>query len=334
MRFTISLLAAASLLLFGSPSHAVTLGTANSFNVFVFGNGSVNGGDADGALAIGGTFTINSSYSTTGHGQTVSLPGANNIGLYIGGDLDLHSGLTVNGGANLFVDDSLNKFGNTLNLNGGQSFVGNSYVDDSIFTVQQSYSANQSNYLAQLALSSTGKIDMTDSNNWKVDASKIAAVSGAVKIVTIDASVLNGLSHQVTLNVSNLSPKDTLVFNVTGGSLNKYAVQVNAGGRYDQILWNFASASVVNITDTEFDGSLLAPFATVNQYRNIQGNLIASNWNLFNSVENHFGSSITFDGNLPSGQSDVPEPGVFALLAGLGLAGAGTWARRRRRSRV
>lgn len=129
------------------------------------------------------------------------------------------------------------------------------------------------------------------------------------KVYQIGADKLSSLR---TLDFYNLATNDTVLINVTGsGPVADFGVTVNTNtGSYTKILWNYTGNSF-KVGQRALHGSLLAPNATINQYQNIKGNLIAANWNNFNSAELHYGA---FDGYAP-----VPEPATLAIL-GLGAA--------------
>ncbi len=291
------------------------LGTANQFNAFIFNNATAPGGHSEGAVAVGGNWT-KMGYTVTQQQIEPTLGTDTNIGIYLGGNLSLSGTATANSSSNVYVQGTYTKNGNNFNLNGGKLY--NQPLSDSgVFQSQQTYSSSQSSSLASLAGNS---INMSDPNNWKIDGGNL---NNALEVYTVAGSQLGS---NVTLNLSNFNSTDTLLINVTGGGSINYNVQLN-GFSDSKILWNFGKASTVNV-NRQFDGSLLAYAATVNQYANIQGTLIANNWNAYNSSELHFGTSYQFAGNLPPA---APEASSIFGMAGL-LAAGGLSLRRKRRT--
>jgi choice-of-anchor A domain-containing protein len=320
----------------GSAASAQTyLGTANSFNAFIFGNASLTGNDADGALAIGGNLTV-SSYTTSGHGLYGTVPSPTtdtNISIYAN-NLVSASNLQVDGNAYFGSGSS-----SGVLSNGGTINIGSQYITQSVFTNQQTYSQSQSQLLAANAptltagATSSGINTTTDPNNWTINAATLQGTS-TTKYATILASKLSS-ANGANINVTNLGGA-TLVINVVDdGNWSSTNFSINGVG-YDQVLWNYYTPNTsdgVTISGRELDGSLLTPYATVTQDQTYAGNLIANNW-IQNTGEIHFGVGKEFDGVVPQPNSpNVPEPGTYALFGSLAVTGAGIVARGKRRRR-
>jgi len=282
------------------------LGTAQTFNAFIFGSASTTGGHADGAIAVGGSWT--SSYDMLQANLPGTIGALTQIGAYVGGSMSFTSG-SVNNSGNAYIKGS---FSGTLNMNGGTRFPNSGLVDTTVFTNQQSYSLAQSTALA--GLSSTTLV--ADPNSININLNSIA---GNQKVYTIAGSALNA---NTIFNITGGDGNETVIINVTGTSVTSSYNGVNYA-RKNRLIWNFSDATTLNVNNA-FYGSILAPNATVNQKFNIEGNLIAANWNTIGSPELHFGIGKTFDGTLP-----VPEPVSMAAMA-LGLAGL---AARRKKAR-
>jgi hypothetical protein len=139
------------------------------------------------------------------------------------------------------------------------------------------------------------------------------------------------------LNILNQQSTDTIVINVTGkANISQFNVQLNTQYK-DRILWNFGNVQVLsNQNGSQIEGSVLAPYASVTQAQNIEGNLIADDWTTVNSPEMHFGGGpnsnqqFGFDGSLPSMNAPaVPEGSSLALILS-GLLPLGGMALRRK----
>lgn len=139
-------------------------------------------------------------------------------------------------------------------------------------------------------------VDLSAPNNIHITLDK------PINVFDINTSQISGYKT-VDFNGGGI-----VVFNVTG-NLNDWGWSLN----YDpsKVVFNFEDATVVNINNRQFTGSILAPFADVSQQQNVNGFILANNWNVYNSVELH-------NYGLPK----VPEPSsiFLALLGGLFLA--------------
>ncbi|MES2705531.1 MAG: choice-of-anchor A family protein [Verrucomicrobiota bacterium] len=267
-----------------------SLGAAGNTNAFIFGNVNTNGGHADGSIVVNGNWSGNY-YEVRQHNNTPlpTAPFANNTALYIGGSNNVSNYIrTLSGDAYIAGDK------NPIQNNGGGHTYTASY--DLAPTI-----ANLKKLSTDLSLLSSTQMVINDPNNVKVNT---ASIAGNLKVYTIDGSLLGGGK---TLDFLNSSSSDTIVVNVTGASVNW-----GWSNNYDasRILWNFVDATSISINDREFRGTILAPKATVNQGNaNINGTLIAQNWNNTGSNELH---SHTFTGTVPL---PSPAPPVIPVAA-------------------
>jgi choice-of-anchor A domain-containing protein len=303
---------------------------ATSFNAFIFGNAVSGGGHADGAVAVGGDWT-GTGFTTTAHSIYGTVEGYDKVGGYVGGIVNFKDDSFVNGGANFYVNKNVkigNAGSNTLTMNGGGTayyggtFQGNiggggskshqDLVDSTVFTDQKSYSIAQSAFLSGLTNSTIN----TSTQNWKLN------VGSGLFAYNLTGSQISQWS---TLDISGIKSDTTILFNVTG-DVSSYRVSLNAGGLYDHILWNFVDADTINIDGSQFCGSILAPYATVNQSLNINGTIIANGWANKNGAEIH---SYNFMGNLPSEAPSVPGP---AAALSFGIAAVTGLMRRRKKA--
>ena len=321
-----------------------SLGNAGSFNAFIFDQATLQGGESEGAIAVGGlglssgqtALTTSGAYNTLiKSGTQATLGSLNNIGLYVNGNVSFQGGQLNNGG-NGYVSGNVST-SNPYDLNGGGSFyyggtlsgtiqggtaTHSNQVASSYFTQQQTYSQNEATGLDSVAANAT--LNTSDPNNFSLN------YGGAVqnnKTYVVDVTAAQ-LANNVTLSLSDplhggtsLNSTDSLIFNVTG-AVNNFGVSVNANGLQSRILWNFGTDSSVTINNRQLEGSVLAPDATVYQSTVIEGTLIAKNWDTYNGVEIH---SFNYNGGDPA---PTPEPAPFLAL---GIGAAGIFVRRKKK---
>lgn len=312
------------------------LGPAGEFNAFIFGNASAANGETEGAVAVGGNFVTTGAHVTLAHNYPATLGSQSGIGLYVGGNRVAQGG-SLNNGGNGFVGGNF-VTSNPYNLNGtgtlraGGSVVGTvqigpalggqlNVVDPTVFTQQKAYSLTQSAYIRSLTATNMDSL-IGDPNNLNIDVSSLPSLPGfpTVKLLRTQATSQSAFQNlQVAFN--NMG-SNTVIVDVVGANVN-WKWKMNSSN-FNRLLWNFQDATDLLIANDQFRGSILAPSAKVIQERNIEGNLIANEWELRNGVEMHFGNQFQFDGVAP-----VPEPATMAL-GGLALAAA---IRRRRRSK-
>jgi choice-of-anchor A domain-containing protein len=295
-----------------------SLGLAGNSNAFIFGNANTDGGHADGSIIVGGDWSGSryelrqkSDSPNIGAGATGSpIPG--NASLYIGGNDNIKG----------------DKGSNVLRTMSGDVYIAGKYSAENVDAQNKGTVSNKSFDLAptveNLKKLSTDlakfdsvalTLDPKNTNNVKVNLSlNTANADKNLKVYTVDASILGGGR---TLDFSGATGNETIVINVVGKTVDwGWSVNTNDLTGNDDIIWNFADTTTLNIQDRQFNGSILAPNATVNQSQNINGTLIAQTWNNKNSAELH---SYTFSGKIPLGVS-APEPaGVMTMAGFLGL---------------
>jgi choice-of-anchor A domain-containing protein len=323
-----------------------SVGSSNSnASLIVGGNLVQNGGSTAGNVFVGGNLTSqNTGYSPNlVVGGSATMTGGNDGGnVFVGGSANLSGGVTI--GGNLTMTGA----NGTLNAssNGGSS-PQNIYVTSTTHVNDPSY-WNTPKTTGAPATPAT-PLDVYGSSTDIINASKsLSALTGATNISSnggtititltkngmnvIDLSMLSG-STITGINVvtaPGVTPTG-LIVNVAGDNLNFNGGSYNLGSLTDgQVLFNFGNATNISLTSLGFEGTLLAPLATVNfTSGNLNGALIANNY--YGAGELH---SDPFTDSLPTyvptGGTTVatPEPGTVALF-GTGLIVLALASRRR-----
>lgn len=329
--------------------NGASVGSSNSnASLIVGGNLSQTYGSTAGNVYVGGSATMTGAGTTSGSnlvvgGSLTASGGTYGGNVFVGGAAtNLSGGVTVNGNLTLSgANSSLN-----ASSNGGSS-PQNVYVTSTTHVNDPSY-WNTPKTTGAPATPAT-PLDVYGSSTDIINASKsLSALTGATNISSsggvvtitltkngmnvIDLSMLSG-STITGINVVT-APGVTatgLIVNVAGDNLNFNGGSYNLGSLTDgQVLFNFGDATNISLSSLGFEGTLLAPLATVNfTSGNLNGALIANNY--YGNGELH---SDPFTDTLPTyvgtGGTTVatPEPGTVALF-GTGLIVLALTARRR-----
>ena len=276
------------------------MGNANAYTLHNF---SAPSSDVEGALLSGGSVSI-ASYS-------VNYKDKDAFGSYA---LVARNNLTLNGGS---IDNGKIYVGGTTKLtNAAAPPTGAKPVD---FDAAASYYKAVSTNLSQAKATGTvtplwSGVVLTGKNKG----------NNPVDVFNVDASVF---AHSSSWTLQNLTPGQTLIFNVGGSSatFNNGGISFEPLSGYN-VLFNFYDATNVDVRGVI--GSVLAPKAAVTtQWGVINGNVIVDSWSSTIQINaNHYFKPI----NVPTYSSpmSVPEPENYAmLLAGLALV---AFAARRR----
>ncbi len=327
----------------------VNLGTANDDNVFVLGNDSQSGSDAQGRVAVGGNATFSGGFAiaTSRGGSTTTnlVVGGNYSNTYntVNGNVVVGGNATINGptiNGNLSV-------GHSLTLTGYGSINGNVTYGSSISNPNTTVHG------------STGQGTVASPINFAAEQTYLTGLSTALAALSSTGTVVDSYG-QLTLTGSN-SLFD--VFHVKGSDLsaaNRFTIDAPAGatvvvdvdGTVDQmanfgfnlngvdrqhVLFNFSSATSLSLSGIGIKGSILAPSAAVAfNNGNIDGTLVAGS--LTGNGESH---DFQFLGDLSPGvgssfmpsAAGVPEPAtIISTAIGLALVGLGSRKRARRAS--
>lgn len=252
--------------------------------------------------------------------QLPSTISASDRTLVVGGDiLSSSSGIQVQRGS-VYVDGSVNR---SINFNGTDSngnhgtIVADHSIDASTSSIR-GYSIAQSEALHALIADSTVSFPTASSQPSNIVFTATPGSDG-LAVFNVNASDIfsNSKAQSILLN----APASTnIVINVAGTSIDFN--QGNFGGDFltdfnqGHVLWNFYEATSINI-NRNFNGGILAPYATVTNYSSIDGIVVANN--LYAHAQVH--TPVSMDPTAYSGYTDpaaVPEPGsaIFLLAAG------------------
>lgn len=312
-------------------AHAQTtnLGAANDFNVFVFGNHTQSGTDTEGRVAVGG----NANYDNGSAGMTIASKrgGSTTDNLIVGGNYTNRYN-SVNG--NTVVSGNTTWLGPTqkgnLASNGAINFTGNGSVTGSVtYGTSISDPSNIASKATQGTTTLPINFSAAQTSLTSLSDSLAAYSSNGVTSVAYGGITMTGTDSTLnvfTLNSSQLTGATGLNINATAGStvivnvIGSAATFTNfgmniSGADKQNVLFNFNTASQINLTNFAFNGSILATKADVSTtYGQLNGTIIANS--LSGSMESH---DYTFKGNLnnPNGTTNgtaVPEASSAALL--------------------
>lgn len=276
--------------------------------------------------ANGGSGSVGTPASVTVGGNLSSGMNMNtgNAKLTVGGDIK-----NVNGSKGSSIEAGGRKSG-SLNANGATVATG--LGDAFTAPLLSGLTAEQATLEADLKAASLALAEMqtTKGNNTSAYYGRLtlnAADDGTgVSVFNLTDAIFG--YNEFALNLANT--QNTVIINITGdGKYNWNANAINGldWTVADNIIWNFADASVLNLNREVF-GSVLAPFADVTNSGQLSGSIVAGNMNMRGQVQlGTFGGDVKF-GDTTGGA--VPEPATWAMMiAGFGLVGA----MMRRRSR-
>lgn len=273
-------------------------GIVNDWNLIVLNNLSGDGDDIEGTAFIGGNFVSSGSPVLAKNLNAGAYAGVTTVA--VGGNF---SAINVNMQAgNLRYGGT---FSGNFNPNGG----GNRAQDGSI-------PGMVAGYASQLTGLSTFYRGLTTNSSVTVPGGQPAPViytsgapSGGVAVFNVAAaSVFNsGLIQQIELNAGNAS---AIVINVSGTSVNYSNGNMVGGWQTNfartKVIWNFWEATSIAV-NRNFNGAILAPFATLTNSTAIDGSVFVGAMNQNGEV------------HLPLFTGYVPAPAGASLIAGAGL---------------
>ena len=132
--------------------------------------------------------------------------------------------------------------------------------------------------------------------------------ANGVAVFDVTAAQLAAIpSYQINLNGAT-----SVIFNVSGSSLNWNANYESSDAADTKIIWNFYQATSLTF-NTLIGGTVLAPDAAVTNNNQIDGTLVANSWTGQGELHEY-----GFTGTLPTSTTTVavPEPAALVLLIG------------------
>ncbi|HSJ02041.1 MAG: choice-of-anchor A family protein [Verrucomicrobium sp.] len=295
----------------------VTIGHANAqsytwenYNAIIFGNLSTNS-DIEGRALVGGNVAGGNSFNVG-----IKMPtgtAANDRTFVVGGSIGSGNAIHLKQGS-LYLGGSLN--GRQIDYQGGGSLVNQA---TSLATLKQSFISESANFKA-MATDSIVTVP-TNGQPGPVTFNATAGSDGvAVFSISADAIFGNDKAQQIGLNANGAT---NIVINVSGTNVNWIQNAGNMVGDFNtdyyqaHIVWNFFEATTINLNAHNFNGSILAPNATVTTSNVIDGTVIANN--LTTTGEVHLPSASSSNSYAGYRLQAVPEPGSALLVAIAGL---------------
>ena len=284
-----------------TPALALSIGAADGYNAFIFGDFYSINSDTQGRLAAGGNVSL-TNYGV-GDGLEVDKSRTKNT-LVVGGNLDYTNGQVNNG--NVSVAGSITQSG--LSVPHGSI---NANADIPIdFDAAKTSLTNLSGQIVSQTTGTTSSLNGTLSLNGSgIDT---------LEVFNIDGSSLSSIR---TYTISNIATNATVIINVSGTDISTSDAGMN-GFSDGKVLFNFYETNSLTLTGIGFAGSILAPYANiVANNGNINGTVIAQSY--AGTMELH---NMPFESGAP-----VPLPGTLLLLS-TGLMGIAGWKRQTEKS--
>lgn len=263
---------------------AGALGAAEEYNAFVFEDFASLSSAVEGRLGVGGNLNINN----FGIGDKLDPKKTGDV-VVVGGNATFPSGKVYYG--NLIAGGSVAGVGAPV-VNGMEK---GTYVKGEITTLPVEFAAEQE-YLKELS-ANIAKLPSTGTYTFQYGIYTVKGdCSSKVQVFNVSAAELATTN---TLYNSCIPAGATVIFNILGdtATLKNMGMQ-SLTAFLEKVLFNFPTATSVNMTSVGIEGSVLAPYAQFyNPSGSINGRLIAKSW-----LSNNYGwvgiNNIKFTGDL------------------------------------
>lgn len=246
------------------------LGAAGRYGNFVWDNFTSLSSTVEGRLAIGG----NSNLYNFVVGEKLDPDKLHDV-VIAGGNVTFSSGRIHNG--NLIAGGSVTGVGDTVrtSMAPGALVTGNIAIPVN-FSVEREYLQYLSSNLASLP--KNGEIE--------IDQSGINLKGNCVSPVQIFNLNSGNLADINALTVNCIPAGATIVVNILGDSASVSAINMQSlTNLRDKVLFNFPQAIVLNFSSATIEGSVLAPWAQIDQASGYtQGQVISKSW--FSTINN------------------------------------------------
>jgi len=278
-----------------------------NYNAIIFNNLNTTS-DIEGRTFVGNDFTGTNSANLGIHLKN-TVPSSDRS-FVVGNNLVSGNPLNLQRGS-LYIDGSTN--GRAINFNGGGSVVADHSIDASLNQIR-GYSIAESQALSTMLVDST--VTLPSGSPGPTTFNATAGADGVAVFAVTAASIFdNPNGQQFDLNVD--ANTFNVIINVSGTSVNwtngNMVGNFNSNYWQGHILWNFYQATAINFNAHNFNGAILAPFASITTSSNIDGLVVANN--LTTSAEVHLpDSNSTLAYAYEGYTAAIPEPGSAVLL--------------------
>lgn len=279
------------------------LGAAGRYGNFAWENFTSLSSTVEGRLAVGGNLSLQN-FSV---GDKLDPNKLHDV-VTVGGNVSFPSGRIYYG--NLIAGGSVSGVGDSVRFGMAQGAIirGNSALDVN-FTGEREYLQELSTKLATLPANGTVKMQ------WGGLELKGDCASNLQVFNVSGADV--GVAH--TFAVSCIPANATVVFNISGASVTiKNMGMQSLTTLRDKVLFNFPQATSLKMTSVGVEGSILAPFAQVDQPAGrIDGQVVVKSWYStttgYMSIHNRF-----FGGDLAAAVSPSSKNAIATFQYQLG----------------
>ena len=251
------------------------------YNVIVFNN-LWTPNALEGKSWTGGTWTSGNSFSMS---QNYTPSGPENVTV-VGGSTGYGNHVHLNGGINSKLAVTNNSvIVRPFNWNGGGNQSNRVVIDPDIPAKTQAMRTQLRALSAELAQQSSNSSLVVSGNNRTFECKPNAQGVAIFNISPSSFFEAQNASGDIKMaNGYNFSSLKGVLINVSGTSLNtSSSVNLNGNLRNDQwtskIIWNFSSATSMNMAAQWVGGSLLAPKASVTSQNGFTGNVVCENLN-------------------------------------------------------